>query len=191
MHCLLGGIDIAKPYVYISGFQNLSMPPGIKTKKEVIKISGRHNELITVTDDKGNIIKRVVRPLMVKFYLRDLMQVMVGASVLAIPVAFTEETWLLGETLPLSNILGLITLSLLFIGGFVYYNYYRGRLREHGMEYAKRVLLTYTLSFMVVTLILILIERAPWATDSALAFSRTAIVSFPASMSASIADVIK
>ena len=163
----------------------------LRTKKEVIKIAGKLNALITVTDEKGNILKRVVKPMMVKFYPRDVMQVMVGASILAVPVAFTEETWKLGESLPFANIIGLLFLSLVFISAFIYYNYYRGSMKEHRGEFAKRVTTTYMVSFLVVTLLLILIDRAPWMTDSILALSRTIIVSFPASMSAAVADIIK
>ncbi|MBL7160892.1 MAG: DUF2391 family protein [Candidatus Aenigmarchaeota archaeon] len=163
----------------------------VKTKREIVKIAGKHNELITVTDERGNILQKMVKPVMVKFYSRDLMQVMVGASILAIPVAFTEETWKLGESLPLSNIIGLMFISLIFISGFVYYNYYKNRLREHKGEFVKRVITTYLVAFLVVTLLLTLIERAPWSSDYIVAFGRTVIVSFPAAMSAAVADMIK
>ncbi len=132
-----------------------------------------------------------MNPLMVEFHLRDLVQVMVGASVLAIPVAFTEETWRLGEELGMLSIIGLLSLSLLFITIFVYYNYYREKFKEHWVECVKRVLSTYIFSFLVVTILLVLINRAPWITDGLLAFKRAVLVAFPASMSASIADMIK
>ena len=50
-----------------------------------------------------------------EFHLKDLLQVIIGASILAIPVGFTEETWRLGENLPMINIIGLLLLSLLFV----------------------------------------------------------------------------
>ena len=163
----------------------------LKAKKEIFKIYGKSRELITITDDKGNVLKRFVNPITAKFYPRDFMQVMVGASILAVPVAFTEETWNLGESLPILNIFGLMLLSIIFISAFVYYNYYRGKMKENRKEFVKRVFTTYFMSFLVVTLILTLIERAPWSNDLILAFSRTVIVTFPASMSASVADIVK
>lgn len=163
----------------------------IKTKREVIKIAGRLNELITVTDESGKILKRMVKPMMVKFYPRDIMQIIVGSSILAIPVAFTEETWKLGESLPFSNIMGLMLLSIVFIGAFVYYNYYRDKMKEHRTEFLKRVVTTYVTAFIVVSILLTLIERAPWGTEFMIAFSRAIIVTFPASMSAAVADMIK
>ena len=127
-----------------------------------------------------------------EFHLKDLLQIMIGASILAIPVGFTEETWHLGNILPAVNIMGIFILSVLFISAFVYYNYHRHhKLKKHWNEFVKRVISTYIFSFIVVSLILILIQRAPWATDYVLALKRTIIVAFPASMSAAIADMIK
>ena len=55
----------------------------------------------------------------------------------------------------------------------------------------KRACSTYFISFMVVALLLTLIQRTPWNTDWIIAFKRVVIVTFPASMSAAVADVIK
>ena len=168
------------------------MNESVKTKKHTIRINGKLKEVVTVEDEKGTILQRIISPLMVEFYFRDLIQIIVGASILAIPVAFTEETWRLGELLPLNKVLGVMLLSLLFIAAFVYYNFYRTEhLREHWDEFLKRVLSTYLISFLVVALILTLIEKAPWATDHLLAVKRIILVSFPASMSAAVADMIK
>lgn len=168
------------------------MNKNLKTKKEIIRIAGKLKEIVTVSDEKGNLVQRIVSPLMVEFYPRDLIQIIVGASILAIPVAFTEETWRLGELLPLSKVLGIMVLSLFFISAFVYYNFYRKEhLREHWDELLKRVLSTYVISLIVVALILTLIEKAPWSTDHLLAIKRVILVAFPASMSAAVADMIK
>ncbi len=125
------------------------------------------------------------------FYPRDVLQVIVGASILAIPVGYTEETWHLGETLPLPNVLGFLIISILFIAAFTYYNYYRHSFRKHQNEFYKRVVVTYIFSFIIVAIILTLIQKAPWQMDYLLAFKRVIIVSFPASMSAAIADIVK
>jgi len=154
-------------------------------------VAGKLRELVTITDAKGKILHRIINPVMVKFYPRDVMQIIVGASILAIPVAFTEETWELGISLPIYNILGLLTLSLLFISAFVYYNYYRNKMKDNWKEFTMRVTTTYLVSFLVVAILLTIIERAPWNTNFIVAFSRTVIVSFPASMSASVADMIR
>ncbi len=163
----------------------------LRSTKEIISVLGHPSELVTVFDKKGKVLHKMIKPVMVRFYPRDVMQVIVGASILAIPVAFTEETWRLGETLPLQNVLGLLFVSLVFISSFVYYNYYRGQMKRHWPEFVKRVVVTYFVSFLVVSALLTLIQRAPWDSAPLVAFSRAAIVSFPASMSASVADMIK
>ena len=80
---------------------------------------------IPVVDETGKVVQHVLKPFMVEFRPRDLMQVIVGASLLAVPIAFTEETWKLGENLPLLNIGILAGISLFFIAVFVYVHFYR------------------------------------------------------------------
>jgi uncharacterized membrane protein len=126
-----------------------------------------------------------------EFRSRDLMQVIIGSAILAVPVGFTEETWKLGESLPIANIIGLLALSLLFISLFTYYHYYRHHIKSQWDEFIKRVLSTYIVSFIVVAALLTLIQRTPWATNAVLAFKRIVIVAFPSSMSAAVADTIK
>jgi len=142
---------------------------------------------------EADILQKLISPLGIVLTARDALQIVVGASILAIPVGFTEETWHLGASLPLANVTALIAVSLIFIGSFVYYNYYMHHhgLKKHGFEFLKRVLATYVIAFLVVGLILSIIEITPWSTDFLLAFKRTAIVSFPASMSAAVADTLK
>ena len=162
-----------------------------KTEREVIRVGGKLKEIVTVEDDKGKILHKIISPLMVEFYPRDLMQVIIGSAILAIPVAFTEETWNLGSTLPLFNVLSIMAISLIFISTFVYYNFYRNNIKGHKDEFVKRVLSIYFVSFAVVALLLTIIQRAPWSTNWLLAVKRIILVAFPASMSASISDMIK
>lgn len=168
------------------------MSKSVKTEKQIVRISGKLKEIITLHDEKGNLVERIISPLMVEFYARDIIQIIVGASLLAIPVAFTEETWRLGETLPLANVIGISLMSIFFIAVFVYYNFYKKEhIHEHWDEFLKRVLSTYVISLIVVALILSIIEKAPWSVDHLLAIKRVILVAFPASMSAAVADMIK
>jgi uncharacterized membrane protein len=152
-------------------------------KKEVSKIS----------ETRVSEIKKVFSLLRhpVEFKLRDIMQIVIGSAILAVPVGFTEETWKLGENLPMFNIIALLGLSLLFISLFVYHNYYKNHIKESWDEFIKRVIGTYLVSVIVVGILLTIIQRAPWSTDLVLALKRTIIVAFPASMSAAVADMIK
>lgn len=162
-----------------------------KTKFTIKRVGGYLHKVVPVFDSAGKAIHYAVTPIMVEFRPRDLLQIIVGASILAVPVAFTEETWNLGEKLPLRNVLGLTSLSLLFIGLFVYFNFYRDMLRQHILEYVKRVVSIYVFSLLIVGILLTLIQQCPWGLDNLLAIKRILIVAFPASMSAAISDALK
>jgi len=115
----------------------------------------------------------------------------VGATLLAIPTAFTEEVWVLGSELPTGNIALVGLISVLLVGLFTYFNTYRGYLGRCRSEYVKRVVATYLFSLIVVGVFLTLFEKCPWGVDSALAVRRIVLIGLPASMSATVADMLK
>ena len=161
------------------------------SEPSIKRVGGYLHRVIPLFDNSGKVISYALKPFMVEFKLRDLMQVIVGASILAVPVAFTEETWVLGDKLPLENVLLLSGLSLLFISGFVYFNFYRYNFKSNIFEYFKRVVSIYVFSLLVVGMILTIIQKAPWQVDYLLAIKRVLIVAFPASMSAAVSDTLK
>ena len=126
--------------------------------------------------------------LLPEFHLRDLLQVILGASILAIPVGFTEEVWKMGEYLPMINIVLFMALSILFIGLFTYYHY---SANSDADDMIKRTFFTYFISFVTVAVLLMLIQRVDLIQHSLISFKRIALVSFPASLSGAIADVLK
>ncbi len=143
-------------------------------------------------DGTKMVFGKVIDPLFHEFHLKDVLQVIIGASILAIPVGLQDETWTLGETLPIINVFGFVILSFLFISLFTYYHYHKEQgLKKYHKHFTRRVILTYVLSFFVVAILLTLIQKAPWQTDWILAFKRIVLITFPASMSGTIADVIK
>jgi len=147
--------------------------------------------LLTIKDLGEDIIEHLVNPLLPKFNLADILQIIVGASILAVPVGFTEETWKLGESLPIRNILYLLALSIFFIALFTQFQYHKRGLKKHWGVFLKRVFFTYVFSFLTVAIIMTIIQRAPWETDLILAFKRIVIVTFPSSLSAAVADTIR
>jgi uncharacterized membrane protein len=161
-----------------------------KREYSVQRISGYLHKVIPIFDNTGKIISHAVKPLKVELRRRDIMQIIVGASILSVPVAFTQETWDLGRDLPILNVVGLGIISLTFLGLHVYFAFYRQEFRNHAGEYFKRVAAIYLLSFIVVGILLSLIDKAPWQSDILLAIKRTVIVTFPASMSAAVSDSI-
>ncbi len=162
-----------------------------KQKHTIKRIGGYLHKIVPIADKEGKVLHHAIIPFMVELRLRDVMQIIVGASILAIPVAFTEEVWVLGEHLSSNRVLILTMLSLFFIATFVYFNFYRYHFMEHVSEYIKRVFATYILSLLVVAVLLTIIEKCPWGINNLLAIKRIIIVAFPASMSASLSDTIK
>lgn len=139
--------------------------------------------------DKHKIIPKIIKH--PDFLIKDLVQIIIGASVLAIPVGFTSEVWDLGENLSIINVGLLMLISILFISAFVFYTYHKHHeFKEHWDEFLKRTLSTYIGSFIVVAVLMTIIDKAPWSADFLLAFKRVSIVTFPSSMSAAVADVL-
>jgi uncharacterized membrane protein len=130
-------------------------------------------------------------PISLEFENKDFLQVIVGATLLAIPVMFTEEVWRLGESLHTVNIVAIALVSLVFISLFTYYNYYHGSLKGNIHRFLERVLVTYVMSILIVSLLLSLIDQAPWTINWVLAVKRVILISLPASMSAVVADILK
>jgi uncharacterized membrane protein len=153
--------------------------------------AGYLHSIIPIVDSSGKIVQRIVKPLMVELKLKDIIQIFVGATLLAIPMAYTEETWQLGEKLPLLNIGILALLSIIFIAIFVYANFYRYYLKGFVFEYFKRIIAIYLISLIVVGFLMTVIQQCPWGVDNLLAIKRIIIVALPASMSAVAADAIK
>jgi uncharacterized membrane protein len=163
----------------------------IDSKRKIVRIGTSLKEIVTVRDEKGDILHRIINPLMIEFRSHDVIQVIVGSLLLAVPVGFTEEVWRLGYGLPVTNIMAFFILSITFIAIFVYYNSYKHHFQSHKSEYYKRVFSIYVISFVVVGIFLTMVQQAPWTTDFVLAIKRTILVAFPASMSAAVADMIK
>ncbi|MBI4143698.1 DUF2391 family protein [Candidatus Woesearchaeota archaeon] len=134
---------------------------------------------------------RILEPIIEEFKLRDIVQVIIGASILSIPVGFTEETWRLGKQLPMLNILMLMLISFVFLATFLAYHHYHVHIQEFWYDYALRLIATYVISFIVVAVLLSTINVTNWLTDFVLAFKTTIIVTFPACMSAAVADTLK
>ncbi len=157
----------------------------------LVRIGGHLHKLTPIVDRAGRVVHHAVTPLMVEIKPADLIQILVGAALLSVPVSLTEEAWNLAEQLSTARIALLSGLSLGLIAVFVYCNFYHHHLREHLGPYVIRVLLTFSASLFVAGLLLTLLDRCPWGTDDVLALKRIVIVAFPASMSAALSDSIR
>lgn len=157
---------------------------------KVQRLGERLHRLVPVLDSAGRVIQYAITPLKVELRRKDVLQIIAGASILAVPVAFTEETWRLSVSLPTRNVALLAGLSIVFVAGYVQFNFYRDLFHEHMVDFIKRVLVIYFISLIIVALLLSLIQQAPWLEDPVLALKRSVLITFPATMSAAISDAI-
>ena len=87
----------------------------MENKPVIKRIGGYLYKIIPIADSAGKVIQHTIAPFMVELEPRDILQIIVGASVLAIPVGLIEETWILGNELPMKNVLLLSVVSILFL----------------------------------------------------------------------------
>jgi hypothetical protein len=57
------------------------------------RLGGRLHKIIPLVDAEGEVVHYHTIPLRLEMTSRDVMQVIAGAALLSIPVAFTEEAW--------------------------------------------------------------------------------------------------
>jgi len=118
----------------------------------------------------------------------DISQIIIGSAVLSVPIAFTEEAWKLGESLPLRNLILIIILSFLFISLYSYQGIFQGNIRYRRATYLFRVFIDYFITCLVVAVVLYALNRFPLLTKTVIALKRMIIISFPASMGAVVVD---
>ncbi len=123
-----------------------------------------------------------------KLDLEDLSQLIIGSSVLSVPIAFTEEAWDMSRTLPAFNLIVIIILSLSFISIYAFRGIYQGRVKDRMRTYILRVLFDYFVTFCVVIIVLFALNKFPVFSDMYIALKRAIIISFPASMGAIVVD---
>jgi uncharacterized membrane protein len=162
-----------------------------QSRSQVKRLNGQLHSVHTIADQAGNVVQQIVTPLMVEFQLRDVLQILIGACVLCIPVAFTEEVWNLGATLPLGNTIGIVALSLLFLGFSAYFIFARGHFRGNEWDFVKRLACGYLITFSVSLLMLFLIQKLPLVSDPSTALTRSVLVTFPGCFSATVVDSLR
>jgi uncharacterized membrane protein len=122
-----------------------------------------------------------------KMNFEDISQIVIGAAVMAIPIAFSEELWNFGETLPLPNILMLAILSVSIQFFYTNFSLFQGNEERYSRIFF-RVLLNYVITFLTVGIILFALNRPSLSSDLLVGFKRMVILRFPASLGAVIVD---
>jgi uncharacterized membrane protein len=122
------------------------------------------------------------------FNFEDASQIFVGAFALAVPISFTQDAWLLGETLPIANLMMLFVLSLLFLSGYTYESVFQRNIKGRVWLFTARIIIAYLITVMVVALTLFCINKLPLFDDPITALRRIIVIAMPASMGAIIVD---
>ena len=122
------------------------------------------------------------------FNWEDIVQIMIGAFALSVPISFSEEAWRFGESLPMPNLILVMVLSLLFLSFYAYQNVFQGDIRSRPFTYLSRIFLAYGITLLVVSLVLLSLDKLPLVGDPLTAFKRMIIISMPASMGAIVVD---
>lgn len=121
------------------------------------------------------------------FNLEDVIQIVVGSSLLVAPVAFSEEAWQLSLSLPLRNIFFLLILSITFIGMYVYQGIFSANVENRIRVFILRIFIDYFITLLVVFVILLALDKIPFEYP-VIAFKRIIIIGFPASLVGVILD---
>jgi len=122
-----------------------------------------------------------------KVNFEDISQIIIGAAVMAVPIAFSEELWKFGETLPLINIVLLLGISLFIQFFYTQFSIFQGK-EKRIIIISSRVILNYLLTFTTVAIILFALNRLSFTSNYLVGLYRIIILSFPASLGAVIVD---
>ena len=122
------------------------------------------------------------------FNLEDASQVLVGAFALAVPISFSEEAWRLGESLPMANLLMLLSLSLIFLSFFAYQSVFQSHIKNRVSIFIFRVVIAYLIAAVVVALVLFCLDKLPLMNEPLVAIKRVIVITMPASMGAIVVD---
>ena len=123
-----------------------------------------------------------------KFHFRDVVEIALGACVMAFPTATTEEVWKLGAELELGRLLYFSLASLFFLAVLIYGLHSHDGDRIDWLTFAKRVATTYFLTLLISALLLLGLDQLVFFSDPLTGLKRTILVAFPASFAATAVD---
>ena len=121
----------------------------------------------------------------------DIAEQVIGASVLAFPVAVTEEVWNLSEQIPFVNVILISVVSCVFLAVFSYFIHSKSDVKSSQRIEIDRVFVTYGIALLVCSVILLMVGKFPLFTETTIALKRVVLVAFPACFSATVVDSLK
>ena len=124
--------------------------------------------------------------LQVSFRIRDVVEIALGACIMAFPTATTEEVWNLGAELSLSRAMLFLITSVFFLAVLIYGMH--GHKSGDRSVFLQRVLATYGVTFLIGAALLFGVDRLELLTDPLTGLKRAILVAFPASFAATAVD---
>lgn len=162
-----------------------------KFKTEIQRVNGYLKEIVTFFDSTGKPISQIVNPLMVELNLRDVLQLFMGSFLMATPLCFTEEVWTISASLPVINVMLLAFISLMVVTLFIYFHFYKNKMKGNVIQFFKRVIATYVVSVSSVVILLALIDKFPILSETEIAVRRVILIGLPSVFTATISDYLK
>ena len=165
------------------------MPERSETSR-IERIGGRLYRFSEIRNEGGQVIAQITAALQVEMTWSDVGQIAVGALMLGIPVALSEEVWGLGEVLSGGRVALIALASIIILAFFVKSLFYPNLAREHRFEFFKRVTAAYLVTLLVAILLLVLFDKGS-LQDWILMLKRAVIIAFPACFAATAVDYMK
>jgi uncharacterized membrane protein len=125
---------------------------------------------------------------MKRINFEDIIQVCIGSAIMAIPIAFTQESWQLSKTLPAFKIFLIFVTSILFNACFIYYGIYQGNLKGKVSRFISRIGINYLITLITITYLLYILDILSLSNSPYLWLSKIIVISFPASLGGAIID---
>lgn len=120
--------------------------------------------------------------------IEDFAQMVIGSTILTVPIAFTQEAWMLSKTLPWVNVAGIIFISLGFICLYAYIGIFDGKVHNRLNAYLGRIIIDYSVACLTVAVLLLVLNKLPILEDWILSIRRVIVLTLPASMGAVVMD---
>jgi hypothetical protein len=105
-----------------------------------------------------------------------------------VPVEFVLATIPRTSTGKLLNLFMIFTLSIFILGFFTYESVFQANIKHRIPVYLIRIVIAYSIAAIVVSLVLVSLNKFPLLTESTIALKRLVVITMPASMGAIIVD---
>ena len=121
---------------------------------------------------------------------RDIAEIAIGGMIMAMPMAVTEEIWVLSDELGIGRILLVATASIVFIALFIWSLIYHEAPPADRRHFRRRVAAAYLVALLISATMLLAIDRLPLLSDPVLALKRTILVALPVAFGGTALDDI-